>query len=196
MPEEGEPIPPDRPGGGTGIEAAARTAAELAGRAHPDDSPAAREARYAEVIGPDRTDHFLARFRRFDARGGAWAFTWNWPCAFFAPLWFAYRRMYAWAAVLILVELFLMVAGPVDPDLSLLVSVLFGIAVPACADWLYYRHAGGIVSRSLGAAATDAARGAWRRAHGGVSWTGPAVVVVVNVAASLWAVATYFAPGG
>jgi hypothetical protein len=197
MSEDSEPLPPDRPGAaGAGIEAAARMAAELAGRAQPDGGPAAREAELAEVIGAPRAAHFLARFRRFEARGGAWAFTWNWPCAFFAPLWFAYRRMYAWAAVLVLFELFLMAAGWAAPDLSLLLSVLFGIAVPAVADWLYYRHAGRIVSRSRGAAATDAARSAWRRARGGVSWTGPAVVVAVNVAVSLWAVGNLLAPGG
>jgi len=189
MAEDIEPDPPGRPGTDPeGIAATARMAAELAGQAHPEGGAAAREALYAEVIGPNRTGHFLNRFAKYDARGGAWAFTWNWPCAFFPVLWLLYRKMYALGASLILVELVLMPVLAAAPLLSLGVTAVLMLAVPAGADWLYYRHVGKVIARSRDAAATDAERGAWRRARGGVSWVGPVILMVVSLMAALWAV--------
>jgi len=176
---------------GEGIEAAARMGAEMAGQAHPDDGgPAGRERPYLEVVGP-RADAFLPRFRRFEASGGAWELTWNWPCLFFGPLWFLYRKMYAWAAALLFTEMVVMPAVASSPGLSILVSVAYKIAVPAAGHWLYYRHVGKIVASSREAAATDAERADWRRARGGVSWVGPVVVTVVGFLGVLWAVSGF-----
>jgi len=192
MPDEREPGPAGAPG--DGIDAAARMGAELAAHAHPDDGgpddggSSAREALYAEVVGPQHAEYFLDRFRRFDARGGAWVFTWSWPCVFLPVLWVLYRKMYAWAVALILVELVLMPAGAASPVVSLLLTAAFMLGVPASGNWLYYRHVGKVIARSREAAATDAERGDWRRARGGVSWVGPAVVMVVSLVAALWAV--------
>lgn len=191
MPEEIEPNPPGRPGAEpAGIDAAARRAAELAGQPHPDDGAAAREALWAEVIGPSRADHFVARFRKFEAGGGAWAFTWNWPCAFFPVLWLLYRRMYAWGATLVLLELVLMPVLAAAPLLSLGVTAVLMLGVPASADWLYFRHVGKVIARSRDAAATDPERALWRRARGGVSWVGPVVLTAVSLVAALWAVSS------
>jgi hypothetical protein len=202
MAEEREPQAPGGPGEGPdGIEAAARMGADLAAQPHPDDGgpgdggPTGREALYAEVVGPNNTAHFLARFRKFDARGGAWVFTWSWPCVFFPVLWLLYRKMYAWAAALILVELVLMPTVAASPVLSLVLTTAFVLGVPASANWLYYRHVGKVIARSREAAATDAERTAWRRARGGASWAGPAVVMAVSLLAALWAVSGG-TPGG
>lgn len=194
MVEEREQQSGGGPGGDAeGIEAAARMGADLAAQAHRDegrdeDGPSAREVLYAEVVGPSRTDHFLARFRTFDAQDGAWRFTWSWPALFFPVLWLLYRKMYAWAAALILVQLVLMPTVAASPGVSLILTTAFVVGVPASANWLYYRHVGKVIARSREAGATDAERSAWRKARGGVSWVGPAVLMVVSLIAALWAV--------
>jgi len=183
------------PAGGTGdegIAAAARMGADLAGHGAPDSGPeggaAAREALYAEVVGPRRADYYLARFRKFDATGGGWVFTWNWACLVAPLLWLLYRKMYAWATALILVELVLMPTVAASPGLSLVLTAAVVFGVPAGGNWLYYRHVGKIIARSREAAATDAERAAWRRAVGGVSWVGPVILFAVSLLAALWAV--------
>jgi len=171
---------------------AARIGADAAARAHDagDGGNAAgdREAEYAEVIGPRNTDRYLAHFRRFDARGGAWTFTWCWPGVLFPILWLLYRKMYGWAAALILVELILAPVAATSPGLSLLVSAAVLAGVPATANWLYYRHVGKVIATARGAGPGEPERRAYRQANGGVSWVGPAVVVALAVLGSLWAV--------
>lgn len=180
----------DAPEAPAGIDAAARMGADLAARGEPDGGAddAGRESTDAEVVGPRHMAYFLARFRRFDARGGRWTFTWNWPALFFPLLWLLYRKMYAWGAALLLVELVIMPAAAASPGASLLVTAAVVFGVPASANWLYFRHVRKVVARSREAAASDAERRAWRQARGGVSWVGPVVVTAVSLVAALWAV--------
>jgi hypothetical protein len=175
---------------------AARMGADMAAHGAPgggpgsgtDGGPAGREALYAEVVGPRRADYYLARFRKFDAADGGWVFTWNWACLVVPLLWLLYRKMYAWATALILVELVLMPTVAASPGLSLVLTAAVVFGVPAGGNWLYYRHVGKIIARSREAAATDAERAAWRRAVGGVSWVGPVILFAVSLLAALWAV--------
>jgi len=193
MPQSDERDPPDSgPSGDDGIAAAARLGADMAAHETPEGGPGTgttgREALYAEVVGPSRADYYLARFRKFDAAGGRWVFTWNWACLVVPLLWLLYRKMYAWAVALILAELILMPALAASPGLSMLLTAAVMFGVPAGGNWLYYRHVGKVIARSREAAATDAERAAWRRAAGGVSWVGPAIVFAVSLLAALWAV--------
>lgn len=181
--------PPDAGAPPDGIETAARLGAEAAGRTH-DFGDGGREAEYADVIGPKNTDRYLARFRRFDARGGAWTFTWCWPGALVPILWLLYRKMYAWAAAVILVELLMAPAAAASPGLSALLSAAVLLGMPSTANWLYYRHVGKVIGAARTAAPDEPGRRALRRANGGVSWVGPAVVVALAVLGSLWAVSS------
>jgi hypothetical protein len=173
-----------------GIEAAARLGAELAARGAPsgDDETAAREAAWADVVGPDRAAWYVERFRRFNAREGAWAFTWNWVCVLFPLLWLLYRKMYGWAAALVLADALLAPLTAAAPGPAGLLSLAVMVALPLGGNWLYYRHVNGIVARSGRLGGTPEERRAYRRGTGGVSWVGPAVVVGLTVLVSLWAV--------
>lgn len=193
---EGEPAPgtsAETSAGAAGIEAAARLGAELAGRGTPagdggDGEAAAREAAWADVVGPQRSGWYLERFRRFHERGGGWEFTWNWVCAFFPLLWLLYRKMYGWAAALLLADALLVPVTAAAPGLASLLSLALLLALPAGGNWLYYRHVTGIVARAERLPGDAEARRAFRRGAGGVSWVGPAVVLGLTVLASLWAV--------
>lgn len=50
-----------------------------------------------------KADYYLPRFRRM-ARNGSSA-SWNWAAFFFGPLWLLYRKMYAWGAIVMILEL-------------------------------------------------------------------------------------------
>ena len=103
---------------------------------------------FEAAIGPNRTDYYLAKFRKF-ASGEGLA-SWNWP-AFFVPLfWFLYRKMWAYAAIyflvlpialgIVFVVLFLVlpegVAGALGWAIQLGVVL---VALPMFANALYYR---------------------------------------------------------
>jgi hypothetical protein len=184
----------DRP---AGIDDAARLGAELAARGEGEPGPGdgGHEALYAEVIGPRNTDYYLTRFRRFDGREGGYVFTWNWVCVLFPLLWLLYRKMYAWATALLLADLLVMPATSASPGLSLLISLVVLLGVPSVANWLYYGHVRKIVARSRDMAGTDAERRDWRRAVGGVSWIGPAIILGITFVVTLWAVSGAGPPG-
>jgi hypothetical protein len=176
--------------GPEGIEAAARLGAELAGRGTPseDGEAEAREAAWADVVGPARAAWYVERFRRFDAQGGGWTFTWNWVCVFFPLLWLLYRKMYGWAAALVLADLLLAPLTAAAPGPAGLLSLAVMVALPLGGNWLYYRHVNGILARAEGLEGGPEARRAYRQGAGGVSWVGPAMVVGLTALVSLWAV--------
>ncbi len=76
------------------------------------------------------TDKYLAKFRKFAQDGGdSFAATWHWPAFFFSFWWMLYRKMYLWAALVLLL-------GCV-PYVGLIMMAVFGIS----GNYLYYRHA-------------------------------------------------------
>lgn len=173
-----------------GIEAAARLGAEMAARGTPPEGgePDPREAAWADVVGPGRAAWYRERFRRFQARDGGYVFTWNWVCVFFPLLWLLYRKMYGWAAALVLADLLLVPVTAAAPGPAGLLSLAVMMAFPVGGNWLYYRHVNGIIDRSEGLPVDEAARRDFRRQSGSVSWVGPAAVVGLTLLAALWAV--------
>ena len=56
----------------------------------------------AALIGKN-TEYYMPVFEKLDQKGGT---SWNWCSFFFTYVWFAYRKLYGWAAIAILVPLF------------------------------------------------------------------------------------------
>ncbi len=52
----------------------------------------------------EKADHYVPIFEDLDRTGGS---SWNWCGCLFSPYWFAYRKMYGWAAIAIAVPLVL-----------------------------------------------------------------------------------------
>jgi hypothetical protein len=95
----------------------------------------------AVFIG-DKSDIYLARFRKFDPGGeDRFAATWNWPASIFVSFWFLYRKMYLWAVITLITSLI--------PVVSILTVIFSGV----CGNYLYYRHARKKIA-ALGATAT------------------------------------------
>jgi len=74
------------------------------------------------------------------------------------------------------------------PVLTTVASLALMCALPALANWLYYRHVTGIVLRAAALPGDEAARRAYRAAAGGVSWVGPIAVMGLTVLGALLAV--------
>lgn len=86
-------------------------------------------AALALFIG-DKSEIYLARFRKFDPGGeDRFAATWNWPASIFVSFWFLYRKLYLWA--------FITLIASIIPVVSILTVIFSG----ACGNYLYYRHA-------------------------------------------------------
>ena len=64
----------------------------------------------ASLIGKN-VEHYIPIFEKLDQNGGT---SWNWCGFFFGPYWFAYRKMYGWVAIALIVPT--------------LVGIAFGIA--------------------------------------------------------------------
>jgi hypothetical protein len=113
--------------------------------------------RPVDLVGP-RAARYAGAFARFESRGGHWAPSWNFAAFFASTAWFAYRRMWVWAAAnALLVGLgFAAITASSKLDHALgadggywdnpwtffihawIVGAYLG--VPLCADWLYFRH--------------------------------------------------------
>ena len=51
----------------------------------------------AALVG-EKADHYVPIFEGLDKNGGQ---SWNWCGCLFAPMWFAYRKLYGWSAIAI-----------------------------------------------------------------------------------------------
>ena len=137
-----------RPVAGPSTAAPAAATAENRASAAGDSDPSADVELFETAIGPNRTDYYLVRFRRF-ASGQGLA-SWNWP-AFFVPLlWFLYRKMWGYAAMyffllpiamgIVLVVLFLVLPEGVATGLGWAIQLgVVLVALPMYANALYYR---------------------------------------------------------
>lgn len=61
------------------------------------------QSKRAALIGKN-AEHYLPIFEKLDQSGGS---SWNWCGFFFAPFWFAYRKVYGWVAIAMIVPLLL-----------------------------------------------------------------------------------------
>ena len=80
---------------------------------------------------------YFRKFKKFRIdEPDKFALQWNWPAFLFTYIWFAYRKMYKWAAVAFLTG---SAIGLVLPFLLPFWWLLFGMA----GNFLYFRHARG-----------------------------------------------------
>lgn len=110
------------------------------------------------AIGPTNKSYYRPKFDRFAAGQGS--VSWNWPSFFVTIFWMLYRRMYAYALLLIFVMpivlvmtavVFGVIAGDDSVAVStyyLLSTVIGFIVIPMFANRLYYRHATRKIARA------------------------------------------------
>lgn len=114
------------------------------------------EELYAAAVGTRNTAFYLNYFRRCSERGYAPA-SWNWPVFFLGFFWLAYRRLYLWAVIFMVVSLALgIVAGGItsagfeDLGFGFYLLGLVGfqlIYLPLHANGIYYRWCGNLIQR-------------------------------------------------
>lgn len=114
------------------------------------------ETLYATAVGTRNTGYYMNYFRRCAARGYT-PVSWNWPVVFLGVFWLAYRRLYLWAGISMLVALSIgTVAGGIVnagyPDLGF-AFYLIGIVgfqlvyLPLHANGIYYRWCSSLIAR-------------------------------------------------
>ena len=96
--------------------------------------PDVTEEDFADFIGNNAASYFR-KFRKFHISDpNRFSVTWNWPAFFFTYIWFAYRKMYAWAGLVL-------IAGfAVETFLPFMIP-LWVIALGMSANFFYFRHA-------------------------------------------------------
>lgn len=116
-------------------------------------------------------EYYIPRFNRFKMQNTK--ASWNWVAFLFAPYWFIYRKMYAYAIAMI-VAVFLLGVFAVNA----LGLVLLGgyIAIGIFANYIYMRWAEKAVSRAKGMA--EPYRMQYLRTQGGVSPTALTIAIV------------------
>ena len=145
-----------------------------------DDIRSLREA----LVG-EKADHYVPIFEDLDKNGGS---SWNWCGCLFSPMWFAYRKMYGWAAAAIAipfaVSLFLYLAQAFtysDVGVYLLGVVRLGLAVlfGILSNKEYKKR----IDRLIVEIPTDSiAREKYIKDNGGVNVGGPILVLIILAA--------------
>ncbi len=83
------------------------------------------------------TEYYRRSFTKFgNPRKPTFALTWHWPAFFAFFFWALYRKMWVWAAVYVLGGSILTIA--IQPGL---VSLVWLLAWPLAANYIYFRHA-------------------------------------------------------
>ena len=100
--------------------------------------PDVSEEDFADFIGNNAVTYFR-KFRKFHINDpNRFAVTWNWPAFFFTYIWFVYRKMYAWAGLIL-------IAGfGVETFLPFMIP-FWVIALGMSANFFYFRHARRII---------------------------------------------------
>lgn len=120
---------------------------------HTESTEPSIEEYYAAVIGPKNTDHYLKKFRTFDANGKTSA-SWHWPAFFITFYWGLYRKMWRNALIyfmspyLIWIPIGILVAvahnSPFTSAIASLIYLIYAVGVlilPGMyGDALYYKH--------------------------------------------------------
>ncbi len=131
---------------------------------------AVTEKDLALFIGKN-ADKYLSRFERFSSGGeDAFAVAWHWPAFFFSFWWMLYRKMYGWAALVLLL-------GCV-PYVGLFMMIVFGMS----GYYLYYRHAKRRVQELKARPGTDVEKAAALARAGGVNNVAVVLVPLIIVA--------------
>ena len=118
-----------------------------------DDS---NEALYAAAVGTRNTGYYMSYFRRCAERGYT-PMSWNWPVLFLGVFWLAYRRLYVWACIALLITFLIgTIAGGVSAagypaaGSGIYFAGTIGfqlIYLPLHANGIYYRWCGSLIDR-------------------------------------------------
>jgi hypothetical protein len=125
-------------------------------------------------VGPN-ADYYAQKFSAMGSvRNPTFRVSWHWPAFFVFFFWALYRKMWAWAAINMLVALFLTFILPPSP-----LWFLYSLVWPLIANYLYYRHIGGHIRKVRSLSRED--RGQYLAEKGGVSrsamWIGVAASI-------------------
>jgi len=96
-----------------------------------DKTEVQSQASYAK----DLTPYYRDKFQRFDANGGRYVATWNWPAFFLTWLWYLSKGMVAKGLVLLGTVLVLMVS---IPGATLLITLLMWLYGGLAGNYDYY----------------------------------------------------------
>jgi len=108
------------------------------------------EQEYLSAIsgGDHAKKHYLASFRKFDAAGGKFVATWNWPAFLVTGGWTLYRGLYGWFFINTLMIILGKAIGSVllaahasdsQIDSFAYAFIAVGAAFAVSADYLYYK---------------------------------------------------------
>lgn len=112
-----------------------REALEFALKNSPEDEIRSKRT---SLIGKN-AEYYIPIFEKLDQKGGT---SWNWCGFFFSPYWFAYRKMYSWVAIALIVPalvgmaiaIVMLIAGASDATvdiaarfLGFVVNILFAL---------------------------------------------------------------------
>ncbi|MGZ8360921.1 MAG: DUF2628 domain-containing protein [Allosphingosinicella sp.] len=140
-------------------------------------------------VGP-RADSYLARWQRLEAQESGPG--WNWPAFLFSGLWFAFRKLWGSALLVVAVSVGLLAAVlllPLHPAVAIGGAFLIALSAGLSGHRLYQRRADRAVAAVQTGHAGPHARMERLRRRGGVSflapillailWTGAAATVVL-----------------
>lgn len=141
--------------------------------------PAQPTSRTLRFVGSN-VDYYANRFELFGSlKNPKFRVTWHWPAFFAFFLWALYRKMWAWAAIFQL-SWVLMVSFTTPSPLWM----IFLVAWPLCANYLYFRHVGFCLDK-MGQNQTEEEQDTFLVTQGGVSklalWLGVAVSIMLMI---------------
>ena len=142
----------------------------------------------ATFVGERNTEYYLNQWGKHKSNTNF--ISWNWPGFFFSWLWFAYRKMYGYAALIYFGPSALYILATILPDKATLVLIpliMIGvrIAVPLFANQLYTKY----IDKSITSIKTsipgrsDEAINRRLQQVGGVNWT---PVIVISIIAGFY----------
>ena len=139
------------------------------------------EAR-ARIIGP-RSDFYLRSWGKAGRTGASW----NWSAFFISVLfpaaWFAYRKVWGWASLAVLLTLglpMLEYSGGVSTHLSILVAAVFALLIGLYANLIYEKHVDAIADKIRSADGPGSERLTWWN-NGGVSWMAASAAIILSL---------------
>ena len=145
-----------------------------------------------ELIG-EKADHYIPIFEDLDKNGGQ---SWNWCGCLVSPMWFAYRKLYGWAAIAIAAPAIVgfllgIILYSINPNgtfdiASKLLSVAFAIFFGVISNSAYKKRIDKLVAE---VPSDPDMRAEFIGKKGGVSAGG--VVLAIVVALALNGIATY-----
>lgn len=104
----------------------------------PEDQRSAKRPRQDEIkhfVGPNAS-YYLKQFSGMGSlRAPKFRLTWHWPALLVFPFWALYRKLWLWAGAYYAGSFLVVMLGG-----SSILMLLFTVAWPLVANYLYYRH--------------------------------------------------------